>query len=123
MRLLSKLTICTVTCVSMVISTSLFADGNDKSPETIVTCGFGALPGVIVADNGGLYSVLGRSTLPSVNTDQCDFGTEVDLCSTCITSLENQGCKVKETVTDQFADVEEFRSAGMVTYLLSCISP
>jgi len=123
MKLFSKLFLCSILFVSVSIFSTAFAKGKSNSAESIVTCGFGALTGVIAAENGGIYSVLGRSTPLSIDTGQCRFGANVDLCSTCITSLETQGCKVIETVTDQFADVETFRTGAMTTYMLSCIRP
>ena len=99
------------------------AGSTGNSPESIFVCGFGALTGVLPAENGGLYTVLGRTNPPFVDTGQCRFGSIPDLCTTCIRSLESQGCKVIETVTDHFADVNSFRTGGMTSYMMSCSRP
>jgi hypothetical protein len=82
----------------------------DQSPESIVTCA-----------NAGTYLVLGVTLPDTINADHC--GTWVsdtqppDPCAPCIISLENQGCKVIDSVVDT---IPEFT---VVTYLLSCVKP
>ena len=84
----------------------------EPKPDSIVTC-LGA----------GNYVVLARSAPASVDLGQCshppDFAAD---CSSCIRSLENQGCSIVDvtvTNTGQFGG-EPLPGA---TFLLSCEKP
>ena len=89
----------------------------EQSPESIVTCSANATP----------YLVLGESIPETINAEQCrtypDGGP--DLCSSCINSLENQGCKIVDVVVETMSEVSEGRSSwtNVVTYMLSCVKP
>ena len=76
-----------------------------ESPESSVTC---------IND-----FVLSRSTSTAVNVEQCNLYPNQDQCASCITSLEDQGCKF----VDFFVSHPQ-RSDGTpdseITYLLSC---
>ena len=110
----------TLALIGMLNAASVYGTG--KSPESIVVCGFGGLPGVLPAYYGGLYTVLGHSNPSAVDMGQCRFGETPDLCTVCILSLESQGCKVLETVTDNFAKLNA-SSGGMTHYMMSCSKP
>ena len=73
-----------------------------ESPESTVHCW---LPGI------DWHSVLG-----TINVEKCDRYTE-DTCSPCITSLEEQGCKIVDVVVNMPPRPEE---NVLMTYLLSC---
>ena len=77
------------------------------SPESTVTCGG---PGF-----DWPYVVVGKSVADIINAEQCNGA-----CAPCITSLENQGCKVVNTVVAEPA-LEGWTVT--VVYQLSCISP
>jgi hypothetical protein len=86
-----------------------------QSPESIVTC----------AIAGGSYLILSRSVHDTINTGQCktwDPDEAPDPCSPCISSLENQGCKIVDVVMGSQL-VGEGSSETTVTYLLSCVKP
>jgi len=100
--------------------TSAVSAGNGsgkQSPESIVSCATQAHP----------YRVLGDSLPETINAEQCrthpDGGP--DLCSSCINSLENQGCKIVDVVVETMSEVSEGRSSwtNVVTYMLSCVKP
>ena len=81
------------------------------SPESVVTC----------ASAEGTYLVLNKSMSGAINTDQCKThhsGQHPDPCSLCISSLENQGCKMVDVVVDNAAGGDR-----LLTYLLSCVKP
>ncbi len=80
-----------------------------RKPNSIVTC-------VAV---GPFYGVGSRTAPASVNLDQCSgpVAPEID-CSPCIRSLENQGCKVVEAITNF-----EPQGSLRVNFLLSCAKP
>jgi hypothetical protein len=85
-----------------------------QSPESIVSCGM-----------AGTYLVTGQSVHETINTGQCKTWTPdvaPDPCSPCISSLENQGCKIVEVVMGSQL-IGEGESNTMVTYLLSCAKP
>ena len=88
------------------------ADNQSKkdSPESVVTCQtFGPLN----------YGVIALSLPAAINTEQCSQ-TPDDLaasCAPCISSLENQGCRIVDVVTGKSNEIPN------VTYLLSCIKP
>ena len=94
-------------CISAVSAEKY--PGKD-SPESIVTCA-----------HAGTYLLAGVTLPDTINADHC--GTWVsdtqppDPCAPCIISLENQGCKVIDSVVDT---IPEFTK---VTYLLSCVKP
>ncbi len=77
------------------------------SPESTVTCG-----GV---GFDWPYGVIGKSVADTVSTEQCNGS-----CASCITSLENQGCKVVDTVVAEPA-LEGWTMT--IIYQLSCVSP
>ena len=129
MKLLKQFCCCVLLCGVVGMPSIAVADNDDdgqgrgRSAESIVTCGFGALPGVIDVPLGGLYTVLARSVPTSVDVAECAFGESAQSpCHSCITSLENQGCKVVDRVTEHFA-VLPSSSAAMTTYMLSCVQP
>lgn len=78
----------------------------DQSPESIVTC----------PHNGW---TVGAYTVPeAINAESCTRGE--GKCATCISSLENQGCKVIDTDLQTYRFIEEFDDLLVATYLLSC---
>jgi len=81
----------------------------DQSPESIVAC-----------DQGGWY--VGARTVPAaINTELCAIGAaEGNKCSTCIRSLENQGCKVIDVDYQTYRYDKEYSDLLIATYLLSC---
>ena len=81
----------------------------DQSPESIVAC----------PHNG--YYVAAQTISAAVNDELCTWGE--DKCATCISSLEDQGCKVIDVVPKplRFRDAEGEGTA--VTYFLSCGPP
>jgi len=86
-----------------------------QSPESIVTCGIA----------GGSYLVLSHSVHQSINTGQCKTWTPdvaPDPCSPCISSLENQGCKIIDVVMGNRL-IGEGESDTLATYFLSCSKP
>jgi hypothetical protein len=98
--------------LTFTLVSGVSADNRSKnpSPESIVTCGAVAQP----------YRMLGVSIPESINAEQCRTWTtenEPDLCSLCISSLENQGCKIVDTVVQNTSELMT------VTYLLSCTKP
>ena len=97
-----------VSCV-LIWSTCVFADapGNRpaQSPESIVTCGSGNGDGIVIAEVAAPFSV-----------EQCT--PFEDTCAPCITSLENQGCKIIDVVVTHLAPYNTIAS-----YLLSCDEP
>jgi len=97
-----------VSCV-LIWSTGVFAGapGNSptQSPESIVTC-----------LSVGTHGILSRSISGVVNEDQCK---PLGPCSPCITSLEDQECKVVDVVVTNLM-ASENNAKSMATYLLSC---
>ena len=93
----------------LIWSTGVFADapGNSstQSPESLVSC--------LSVET---HAILSHSISGVVNTDQCILR---ESCSPCITSLEEQGCKVVDVVVTNLV-VAEDNSRAMATYLLSC---
>ena len=73
-----------------------------ESPESTVHC--------------WLPVIAQQSVLGTINVEQCERYTE-DTCSPCITSLEEQGCKIVDVVVGQTAPPAE---SVKITYLLSC---
>ena len=81
----------------------------DQSPESIVTC-----------STGNAYDVGALSIAGAVNTESCTL--HENTCATCITSLEDQGCKVIDVVVEP-TRFEGYGDFITVTYLLSCVRP
>ena len=78
----------------------------DQSPESIVTC----------PHNGW---IVGAYTVPAaINAESCARGE--GKCATCISSLENQGCKVIDVDLQTYRFIEELDDLLVATYLLSC---
>jgi len=90
-----------------------------QSPESILTC--------TDITKHGVFSVLSTSIPTGINAEQCrtwDIIQPPDLCSGCIDSLENQGCKIIDVDTVQVDDnVTETLGYTKIIYLLSCIKP
>lgn len=85
------------------------ADAVKPSPESVVTC---------QAFGPAAYLVNVLSVATGINTDQCVQLPDVALpCSQCISSLEEQGCKVLNV------DTGVSNVFPIVTYFLSCVKP
>ena len=88
------------------------ADNQSKkySPESIVTCQ------TVGPSN---YGVVALSVPAAINTEQCNQTPDGFLvsCAPCISSLENQGCKIVDVATGKSNEIPN------VTYLLSCTKP
>ena len=109
-----KKIICTILiALSFSWTSNVSADKgpSNKSPESIVTCQtFGP----------GTYRVAALSLPASINAETClQSIDDIALpCASCITSLEDQGCKVvDDVVTGKSNEVPN------VTYFLSCVKP
>ena len=66
-----------------------------------------------------------RLTVPAtINTEQCVVHNS---CAYCITSLENQGCKVVDVVVTSLTQgsdtVVHEQSLTVVIYMMSCVEP
>ena len=107
----------TLLLATLLATPCVFADNSKnkghRSPESIVTCGAG---------NGETISV--AEVAEPISVEQC--APFVSRCAPCISSLENQGCKIIDVTVTHFAD----NSASMLnairtmtTYLLSCVKP
>ncbi len=110
----------------MGIVVAAHADGKrQQKPDSIVLCRTALNPSQV-------YFVAARTAPASVNLDQCSQPSD---CSPCVRSLENQGCKIVDVVTD-FPDhlplagasyLGRRRTAGFgtqtATFLLSCEKP
>ena len=99
-----------VLAFSWISGVSAEKKSGSKSPESIVTC----------AADATSYLIYGESISENINAGQCKtWSTEhdPDKCSPCISSLENQGCKIVDTVVGNTLEL------ATVTYLLSCIKP
>lgn len=81
----------------------------EQSPESVVTCA-----------SAGDHRVVCKSISEAINDEQCKTHHTggPDLCSPCISSLENQGCKMVDVVVENVAVGET-----LLTYLLSCVTP
>lgn len=82
----------------------------DQSPESVVKC----------MDGGGRFLVVAKSISEAINAEQCNPYSDSQTlywCSACISSLENQGCKLIDVV------VENIEKNTRLTYLLSCVKP
>ena len=78
----------------------------EQSPESIVTC----------SHHG--YYVEAQAISAAVNDELCTWWE--DKCATCISSLEDQGCKVIDVDFQTYRVVEELDDLLVTTYLLSC---
>ena len=79
-----------------------------ESPESIVTCA-----------DAGTHLVLSRSVPGTINLEQCKVwepDVSPDPCAPCITSLEEQGCKIVDVGVSGLSG----QANVAVTYLLSC---
>lgn len=110
------LVIIAVLACSWVSGVSADKDSGKHSPESIVAC-----------LGGGNLLVLHRSIPESINVEQCKLWAPdqvPDPCASCITSLENQGCKIIDVVVTNIArdpNVGNFDLAA--TYMMSCVKP
>ena len=98
-----------VTCV-LIWCPSVFAaeskSEDQQSPESIVTCGSGNGGGIVIAE-----------VAEPISVEKCQpFGDSS--CAPCITSLEEQGCKIVDVIVTHH---EPFITNA--SYLLSCSSP
>jgi hypothetical protein len=97
-----------LSCV-LICSSSVFAGESKKkepkSPESIVTCGAGNGNYIAIAEVAEPFSV-----------EQCK--PFEDFCAPCITSLEEQGCKIVDVIVTHHAPF-----ITNASYLLSCDSP
>ena len=80
----------------------------DQSPESIVTCA------------GPEYYVEAQSISGAVSTESCTVYE--NKCATCISSLEDQRCKIIDVVMETVG-IDGFGDLLTVTYLLSCVKP
>ena len=83
----------------------------DQSPESVVKC----------LDGGGRFLVVAKSISEAINAEQCNPHSDSQTlywCSACISSLENQGCKLVDV---DVASLEQ--NTTVLTYLLSCVKP
>ncbi len=112
MRKLATLFLAVAVYVLMGIGEAAADDKSNKKqqkPDSIVRCESFA-PGYFSAN----------STAPtSVNLDQCVNGQ----CSPCIRSLENQGCKIVDVITNVIPEGNLRFGGHSVTFLLSCERP
>ena len=109
MSLFSNLLILLIT-LTWVSGVSADNPSRWHSPESVVTC----------QTQGPMdYAVIALSVATAINTEQCAETPDgfADSCAPCISSLENQGCKVVDVVTGKSNEIPN------VTYLLSCIRP
>ena len=86
----------------------------DQSPESVVQCMHG----------GGRFLVVAQSISEAINAEQCNPHSDSQTlywCSACISSLENQGCKLVDV--DVALLQENSRNQTVLTYLLSCVKP
>ena len=94
--------------------------GSGKAPDSILTCEAAETT----------YRPLNLSVPAAISVDPCSFSN----CSTCIRSLETQGCKVVQTVVSLGSAGSDTppgsrvggtvgRSEPRVTFLLSCAKP
>ena len=79
-----------------------------NSPESVVTC----------VNAGAPYLIYSKSISGAINEEQCQTSSPDHTCSPCISSLENQGCKLVDVVVENVAVGET-----SLTYLLSCVTP
>ena len=81
----------------------------DQSPESIVSC------------NHNGYYLSAQTISAAVNDELCTWAE--DKCATCISSLEDQGCKVIDVdfQTNRFVEeLDKLDDLLVATYLLSC---
>ena len=91
-----------------------------QSPESILTC--------IDLNGVSPYLVWAPSIPSEIEAGQCrtrDVADPMDLCASCIASLEAQGCKIIEVEVLQVEASLNPEALGpsRVTYLLSCSEP
>jgi len=79
----------------------------EQSPESVVTC----------VNAGENYFIYSKSISGAINEEQCKTSNPEYTCSPCISSLEDQGCKVVDVI------VENVAGETNLTYLLSCTAP
>ena len=85
----------------------------DQSPESLVTC-----------LGGGNFQILSKSISEPISAEQCKTWAPdqvPDSCAPCITSLEDQGCKVIDVVVTNLGSGEGINPVA--TYMLSCVTP
>jgi hypothetical protein len=80
----------------------------EQSPESVVTC----------VSAGAPYFIYSKSISGAINEEQCQTSSPDHTCSPCISSLEDQGCKLVDVVVENVAAGET-----ELTYLLSCVAP
>jgi hypothetical protein len=99
----------TLLLATLLATPCVFADNSEnkghRSPESIVSCGAG---------NGEYISI--AEVAEPISLEQCVSWE--GRCAPCISSLENQGCKIIDVIVTHFEDVKT-----MTTYLLSCVKP
>ena len=76
----------------------------------------------------GVFSVLSTSIPSEINAAQCrDIHTveQPDSCSTCVSSLEAQGCRIidVDAVHVDASPERTYPGHSKVTYLISCSNP
>ena len=90
-----------------------------QSPESILTC--------IDLNGVSPYLVWAPSIPSEIDAGQCrtrDVADPMDLCASCIASLEAQGCKIIDVEVLQVEPPSpEALGSSRVTYLLSCSEP
>ena len=105
--------ILTVLACSWIPGVSADKGSGKQSPESIVSC-VGEFT----------FVVLYRSIPEPINGEQCrtyDIIQPPDPCAPCITSLENQGCKVIDVVVTNIKADDNFDVGA--TYMMSCVKP
>ena len=111
-----KKIVCAILAVlacSWVSGVSADKGSGKHSPESIVAC-----------LGGANFVVLHRSIPEPINGEQCKPWAPdqaPDPCASCITSLENQGCKVIDVVVTNIEREDNFDVAA--TYMMSCVKP
>jgi len=109
------LAIIAVLACSWVSGVSADKGSGKHSPESIVSC-LGA----------HTFVVLYRSIAEPINGEQCrtwDIIQPPDPCAPCITSLENQGCKVIDVVVTNIKGEAGENYNVAATYMMSCVKP
>ena len=99
----------TLLLATLLATPCVFAHNSEnkghRSPESIVTCGAGV---------GSTVSIV--EVAEPISVEQCVSWE--GRCAPCISSLENQGCKIIDVIVSHFEN-----DKTMTSYLLSCVKP